>query len=167
MLLRVSTSLLVSLTIFLGSEAFACSCAPPRGVDASVREASVVVLAEVVSSEQHPTAANASTITEEVTFRVLETFKGTSKRGDLLRTRSTLGPAGPCGVSVKNSPVWLESLVNGKPIPTKLSGRWVLYGGQSQPFELNMCGPSIAMEAGGGGALRQLRGLAKRAHSKR
>jgi hypothetical protein len=130
-------------------------------VESSVGKASIVVLAEVVSSEQHPTGPNSSAIAEDVIFRVIDPFKGPSRRGDLLRTRSILGPSGPCGISVKNSPVWLESTVNGKPRATKLSGLWVIYGTEKQPFELSQCGPSVAMEAGGGGVLRQIRALLK------
>jgi hypothetical protein len=161
-ILRVAPSLFFMLVVVLGSDAVACSCAPPQSVESSVRKASSVVLAEVVSSEQRRSAADA--VTEDVTFRVIETFKGTLKPGSLLRTHSNLGPAGPCGISVKNSPVWLETPVKGKPTPTSLAGRWVIYAPEKQPFELSMCGPSVPMEAGGGGVLRQLRVLAKRDH---
>jgi hypothetical protein len=157
---RVATLLLLVLAVIHGSDAVACSCAPPESVESSVRRASIVVLAEVVSSVQHRSASDA--VTEDVTFRVIKTFKGTLKPGSLLRTQSNLGPAGPCGVSVKNSPVWLEFLVKDKPTPTPLAGRWVIYAPEKQPFELSMCGPSVPMEAGGGDVLRQLRALTKR-----
>lgn len=162
MILRIATSLFLILAVVLGSDAVACSCAPPQSVESSVRKASFVVLAKVVSSDQRRSAADA--VTEDVTFRVIEIFKGTLKPGSLLRTHSNLGPAGPCGISVKNSPVWLESVVKGKPAPTPLAGRWVIYAPETRPFELGMCGPSVPMEAGGGGVLRELRALTKRDH---
>ena len=163
MILRVAALLFLILTATLGSRAVACSCAPPQGAEVSVRAANAVVLAEVVSSEQHRNATD--TIVENVVFRVIETFKGTPAPGSLLRTQSTLGPAGPCGISVKNSPVWLESTEEGKQVPTQLGGRWVIYVPDRQPFELSMCGPSVPVEAGGSGVLRELRALKATPHS--
>ena len=130
-----------------------------------MQDATVVVLAQLVSSVQHSTADNADVraITEEATFRVIEAFKGGLRSGDLLAIRSNLGPMGPCGVSAKNSPVWLERWKNGKAIATHLSGRWVIYGQGKEPFELNMCSHSAPAESGGAYELRRLRALTKHA----
>lgn len=157
------TTVFFAFGFLAGSDAIACSCGPREGVKSAVREAAVVVIADVISLEQHKIAGGKDSfdITEEVTFRVVETFKGPQKPGDLLSIRPTLGPAGSCGISAKNSPVWLESVKHGKSTATRLSGRWVIFGYGKSPFELNMCGNSAPMESGGEYAVRQLRALSK------
>jgi hypothetical protein len=157
------TTVFFALGLLGGSDAIACSCGPRENVKSAVREAAVVVIADVVSIEQHRIARekDSSDITEEVKFRVVETFKGPKKPGDLLSIRSNLGPAGSCGISAKNSPVWLEAVKDGKSTATRLSGRWVIFGYGKSPFELNMCGHSAPMESGGEYAVRRLRALSK------
>jgi hypothetical protein len=153
--------LLFALAIFCQTDAMACSCGPRGSVESALRDATVVVVADVVSIEQYSATGqpNSRYIIEEATFKIVETLKGALRPGDLLPIRSNLGPAGPCGVSAKNSPVWLETVKNGKSMAIPLSGRWVIYGQGKAPFELDPCSHSTPIEAGGEYELRRLREL--------
>lgn len=155
---------LLAAAILLGSDAFACSCGPRGNVEFSLLQATDVVIADVVSVEQHSATDDASSpyVTETATFRIVETLKGGSRAGDLLPIHSNLGP-GPCGMSVKNFPVWLETVKKGKPTPVPLSGRWLIYGQGERPFELNRCSRTKPMELGGEHEARRIRALIKRA----
>jgi len=161
----ILTTLFLVGAVLFDCPALACSCGPRGSVESALQNATVVVLAQLVSSVQHSTADNADVraITEEATFRVIETFKGGLRSGDLLAIRSNLGPMGPCGISAKNSPVWLEMAKNGKSVATHLSGRWVIYGQGKGPFELDMCSHSAPIESGGAYELHRLRVLTKHA----
>ena len=59
-------------------------------MESALQNATVVVLAQVVSTVQHSTtdSADPRAITEEATFRVIESFKGSLRPGDLLPIRS-------------------------------------------------------------------------------
>src|SRR5262249_19221801 len=121
------------------SSAIACSGPPPLNVKDELKTANLVVVAEVISVQQHPTAGDTSGrwLTEDATFKVLEVFKGPYARGDVIHIISNIGP-GPCGMSARNNPVWIESVgKDRKTFAPALSGRWLIYGHGSEPYELN------------------------------
>jgi hypothetical protein len=149
----------------LGSEVYACSCAKPAPIESALREADLIVIAEAVSIEQRPRYADSTStvVTEDAKFKIIETLKGARHPGEFLRIRSNIG-AGACGVSAKNSPVWLETIEKGKPVGRPLSGRWLIYvmtaeGQDSTTIELSLCGRSSPMEVNGETEARRLRGL--------
>ena len=159
------TELSVLLLALLANQALACSCAPRPSTQSALDAAAFVVVADAVSSEQHPAFDDPkfTTVTEHATFRIVETLKGSQRPGDLLHVRSTIG-IGACGVSARNSPVWLEELKTGKTVAPQLSGRWLIYaraneGSEATAIELSLCGSSAPMEAGGEGDVRRLRRL--------
>jgi hypothetical protein len=162
---RWLAALLSTLSLVQVFPALACSGPPPPSIEDALRDARVVVLAQVMSTKQHTVGATKGrpVTLEEATFRVIRTFKGSFRPGDLLPTRSLIGP-GPCGMSARNSPVWLTEVEKkgAEPVPAKLSGRWVIFGQGHPPFALDMGGRSIPLEAGGEDTLRQLEALRKR-----
>jgi hypothetical protein len=167
------TTLSALVLALLANNVLACSCAARPSIDSALDEAAFVVLADAVSIEQHPAFSDSksTTVTEHVTFRVIETLKGSQRPGDLVYVRSTIG-IGACGVSARNSPVWLEELKDGKTVAPKLSGRWLIYaraneGSEATAIELSLCGRSSPIEAGGEGDLQRLRRLLRHTKSQR
>lgn len=127
--------------------AFGCSCASPKSTRDAFDEANVVVLGQAIAIKQHPSGASRqSPIVEDDVFRVILAFKGALRPGEVFRVRSVIYAAGGCGLSARNSPVWLYRR---KGLPLRLSGIWVIYGGGKQPFTLSGCGSSKPIEAGG------------------
>lgn len=153
--MRNLLAVLLIISCFIPSlEAFGCSCAPPKTAKEAFEEAQVVVLGEAITIRQHRSGApQQSILVEDDVFRVILAFKGGLRPGDLFRVRSLIYQAGGCGLSAKNSPVWLYEK---KGHPLHLSGIWVVYGGKQQPFTLTGCGPSKPLEAGGLGDLQDL-----------
>jgi hypothetical protein len=147
------------------ADAVACSGPPPPSPNDALKAAKMVVVAELISTEQHPASKDKSgrVIREDATFRILEVFKGPYRKGDVIHTVSEIGP-GPCGLSAKNTPVSFEKVgKDNKPYAPVLSGRWVIYGLGPEPYELNMLSRSKPMEFGGSADVRELRGLLRRA----
>jgi hypothetical protein len=152
---------LASLALVVGasSRASACSAPPPPSVAKALASASAVFLARVVSVTHSPVSGDSSGryVREVATFSVLETWKGSKRRGDTVILRTDLGP-GPCGVSAVNDPVWLEQ-PGGTPV--KLSGIWLIYAYGSEPYELQMSTRTAPLEVGGVSDLASLYQLAK------
>jgi hypothetical protein len=166
--MKVLMTSLVVILAGLGSEACACSCSKPMRIELALREARLIVIAEAVSVEQHPRYGNANptAVTEDAQFKVIETLKGARRPGDVLHIRSELGP-GACGVSARNSPVWLETMVKGKPVGRPLSGRWLIYvmadaSRGPTAIELSLCGRSSPLEVNGAKEARRLHSLIAR-----
>jgi hypothetical protein len=141
------------------ADAVACSGPPPPSPNDALKAAKMVVVAELISTEQHPASGDKSgrVITEDATFKILEVFKGPYRKGDVIHTVSEIGP-GPCGMSAKNNPVSFESVgKDRKPYAPVLSGRWLIYGYGAEPHELDMMSRSRPMEFGGNADARELR----------
>jgi hypothetical protein len=159
---------LMALTVLLaqlGSEVYACSCSKQTPIASALREADLIVIAEAVSIEQRPRYADSTStiVTEDAQFKIVEILKGARHPGEFLRIRSSIG-AGACGVSTKNSPVWLETIEKGKSVGRPLSGRWLIYvmtaeGQDGTTIELSLCGRSSPMEVNGENEARRLRRL--------
>jgi hypothetical protein len=146
------------------AEALGCSCAYPKSTRDAFDEAKVVVLGEAISIKQHPIGApQPLSIVEDDVFRAILVFKGSLRPGELFRVRSIINSAGGCGLSARNSPVWLYKQ---KGQPLRLSGIWVIYGGGKQPFTLSGCGSSKPIEAGGIEDLHKLVQLTKESNGK-
>ena len=160
---RLIAALLAFSCVIPLAVAFGCSCAYPKSTKDAFDEAKFVVLGEAVATKQHrPDPSKPSFIVEDDVFRVILAFKGGLRPGELFRVRSVIYPEGGCGLSAKNSPVWLYER---KGHPLRLSGIWVIYGG-TQPFSLTECGPSKPIEAGGIMDLYKLVQLTKEANGK-
>lgn len=145
------------------SRAIACSGPPPPSIEDALKSATLVVVAEVVAIQQHPTDGDTSGryVTEDATFRVSEVFKGSYAPGELIHIISNIGP-GPCGRSAQNDPVGIESVgENGKMFAPRLSGKWLIYGYGSEPYELSLTSRTKPMEFGGDAEARALRRLTK------
>jgi len=152
-----------ALCLLGSSIASACSGSPPKLEDA-FNHADAVVVAQLVSTELTPTEGDTSgrMVTENAVFKVIESFKGSFAKGDLLHVRTNLGP-GSCGRSTKNNPAWIESFdERGKPIVPKLSGKWLIYGSGQEPYELSMLTRAAPMEFGGDDDVPDLRKLKKK-----
>jgi len=146
------------------ASAIACNGPPPPSAIDALKAANLVIVADLISTEQHPSPGDISgrVITEDATFKILEVFKGTYRVGDVIHIVSTIGP-GPCGMSAKNSPAAIESV--GKDHKTDvpvLSGRWLIYGYGSEPYELNMMTRTKPMEFGGDTETNELRRVLER-----
>jgi len=133
------------------ASAIACNGPPPPSAIDALKAANLVIVADLISTEQHPSPGDISgrVITEDATFKILEVFKGTYRVGDVIHIVSTIGP-GPCGMSAKNSPTVIEGV-------SVLSGRWLIYGYGSEPYELNMMTRTKPMEFGGDTDANELR----------
>jgi hypothetical protein len=153
----VWSSLFVVCSV-LHSEAFACSCAMPKGsekeqVTSALQSATEVLVAKVQSVKHSPTAGDASGkyTTEDAVFLVIEVLKGKKRPGDKVAIRSSIGP-GFCGHSARNDPPWLE-VVSEKETPSvappKISDTWLIYGEGAEPYELSQCSRSSPLEVEG------------------
>jgi len=145
------------------SRAIACNAPPPHSIKDALKTATLVVIAEVISTEQRPLAGDTSGryITEDATFRVREVFKGSYEPGDVIHIISNIGP-GPCGMSAKNNPAGIESIgKDGKTFAPSLSGKWLIYAYGSEPYELSLTSRTKPMEFGGDAEARALRRLTK------
>jgi hypothetical protein len=117
--------------------ATACSGPAPPSPNDALKAANIVVVAELISTNQHPVSGDKSgrIITEDATFKILEVFKGLYRKGDVIHTVSEIGP-GPCVMSAKNNPVYIESIgKDNKPYAPVHSGRWLIYGYGPEPYE--------------------------------
>ena len=156
-------SLATALFFLGGSVALACSGRPPK-VDDAFNRADVVVVAQLVSSELTPVEGDTSgrAVTENAVFKVVESFKGSLGKGELLHVRTQLG-LGSCGRSAKNNPPWIESFDErtSKPIAPRLTGKWLIYGSGQQPYELSLLTRAAPMEYGGEDDVPELRKLKK------
>jgi hypothetical protein len=127
--------------------AWACSCAPDGSAAEEYSGATVVFLGKVLSLKQSPTVPDQSRfLTEEATLVVEKAWKGVAV-GDHVQIKSNLGP-GPCGVSLRNDPVWLESADPKAPVPV-FSDVWVVYGHGKPPFEVSGCSRSSPLNLSG------------------
>jgi len=157
-------SLAAALFLLGGSVTFACSGSPSK-LAYAFEHADVVVVAQLVSSELTPTDGDTSgrLVTENAVFKVMESFKGSLAKGDLLQVRTSLGP-GSCGRSARNNPPWIESFDErtGKPVVPKLSGKWLIYGSGQEPYELSMLMRAAPLEYGGQDDVPELRKLRKK-----
>jgi hypothetical protein len=143
---------------------FACNGPPPPSIQDALEAAQMVIVAEVISTEQQPASADPSGrfVREAATFRILQVFKGVRRKGDVIHVISDVGP-GACGLSAKNHPVSIESVgKDGQIDAPVLSGRWLIYGNGTEPFELNRHSRTKPMEFGGDAEVRELRRLLKR-----
>jgi len=115
------------------ASAVACNGPPPPSAIDALKAANLVIVADLNSTEQHPSPGDTSGrfITEDATFKILEVFKGTYRVGDVIHIVSTIGP-GPCG----------------------------MYG--SEPYELNMMTRTKPMEFGGDTETNELRRVLER-----
>ena len=162
---RLRSTLRASITVAMTfywvhmGNAFACNGPPPPDVDNALRTANLVVVAQFVSTEQHPSAGDTSGryTTEEALFQVVKALKGPYVQGDLIHIRSHLGP-GLCGMSAKNNPVSIESIdQDGKPSAPTLSGAWLIYGYGTEPYDLDRLTRTKPMEFGGETEVEELR----------
>lgn len=159
----LSRASLLLLSLLCVSRVIACSGPPPPSIEDALKSATLVVVAEVIAIQQRPLAGDTSGryVTEDATFRVREVFKGSYAPGELIHIISNIGP-GPCGMSAKNNPVGIESIgKGGKTFAPSLSGKWLIYGYGSEPYELSLTSRTKPMEFGGDAEVRALRRLTK------
>jgi hypothetical protein len=146
------------------TSAVACNGSPPPSVEGALKGATLVIVAELISTEQHPVSGDttARVITEHATFRILEVFKGPHRKGEIIHIVSEIGP-GPCGMSAKNNPVAIESVgKDNKTYAPVLSGKWLIYGYGPEPHDLDMMTRTKPMEFGGEAEVGELRRLVGR-----
>jgi hypothetical protein len=151
------------LCLLCSSKTIACSGPPPPSIEDALKMATMVVVAEVISIEQRPAPGDTSGryIVEDATFRVREAFNGSYVPGEVIHIISHIGP-GPCGISAKNNPVGIESIgKDGKTFAPHLSGKWLIYGYGSAPYELSLTSRTKPMEFGGFAEVKALRRLTK------
>jgi hypothetical protein len=139
----------------LNVAAVACSCPPPGSIQAALRHSTLVVLAHAISIEQHPIPGDS--VSETATFKVLESWKGPYRRGATLPIRSDIGP-GPCGMSARNDPPWLDGIDPATHATTHphISGLWIIYAAGQKPYQISMCSRSTPYEYGGKAEMKML-----------
>jgi len=116
---------IITISAFYSQFSHACSCGPPSDVDASYKEASVVVFAEAISVKREPTKLSRGSkdfdvTTEIVLWRVKKNWKGQYEPGKTFST-STVVTCCVCGLPVEK----------GKSLILYLSGE--------VPFQLSFC----------------------------
>jgi hypothetical protein len=149
--MKTLTVLVLVLTAMGGHRAMACSCNNLSLEDALAR-ASDVIVARVIGTHQAPAEEDASGryIVETASFVVVESIKGSKEVGDVVQTRSEIGP-GTCGISARNNPAWLEQAPEraGMVSEVKISDTWLIFREGTQPFELTFCSKSMPLNVGG------------------
>ena len=148
---------IVSPLLLGASVVFACNGPGPPSVSNAFREAHFVVIAKAISIHQQRISEDGVPyVVEKDTFKVLQAFKGPYAPGNLLLYVTTIG-MGTCGVSAKGIKAMDRS---GKLRFYVFSGRWLLYGVGSEPYELDLMGRTAPMEYGGEAEVKELRRLA-------
>jgi hypothetical protein len=110
------------------------------------KSASAVFLGNVEAVRLDPAGAdpNLQNVTELVTMRVLEVWKGGVRPGDVIELRTPLGPDA-CGDSAVNNPPWVEDV---EKRTIKFSGIWIVYARGDPPFALYTDSRSFPLEYG-------------------
>ena len=134
--------------------AFACSC-PPPALASEFSAAETVVLVETVSYQYlsrvnpDPDEPSATLYGERVTVRVVKSWKGKYRSGDLAVVENWF-PTYSCDrKSWRNDPRWLEFVEeipgsNSTPAPPGFFDRWILFTTHKQPWSLGgACGMSF------------------------
>ena len=151
-------SLLVTL------DAFACSQPPPPDVRTAYRESEAVYLAVAKSIKVNPQHNDKfSWVEQEVTFEVVQSWKGNFKVGEKLLFNTVVSSG--CGVSVDNYDHWLEeepSKEDSEPVYPKLSGVWLIYAYDAKHLKLEAVGRTKPLEGGGALDLEELYRLSKK-----
>jgi hypothetical protein len=131
-----------------------------------IEESKDIVVARVTDTAQSHATSDASGryIVERASFVVIETIKGSKRIGDKIETRSEIGP-GPCGISARNNPMWLEQAQSqssdlSQPFP--VSDTWLIFGHDKEPYELSLCSRSSPLNVRGSEDLEFLRKLLER-----
>jgi len=150
------------LPALVNGQAAACSCAKVE-MGEVVEQSESIVVARVTDSAQSPApgGAGGKYIVERASFVVIETIKGSKRIGDKIKTRSVIGP-GACGISARNKPMWLEQVQPqssdlSQPFP--VSGTWLIFGHDKEPYELSFCSRSSPLNVRGSEDLEVLRNL--------
>jgi len=151
-------SLLITLNVL------ACSQPPPPNVKTAYRESEAVYLAVAKSIKVNPQHNDKfSWVEQEVTFEVVQSWKGNFKVGEKLLFNTVVSSG--CGVSVDNYDHWLEeepSKEDSEPVYPKLSGVWLIYAYDAKRLKLEAIGRTKPLEGGGAQDFEELYRLAKK-----
>ena len=154
----IAPALLVVL-VAMAQPTRACSCALGGTAATEFQSASAVFFAETISSRR--VADSRGKLVESAQLKVVESWKGPHRIGDIVEVRSKVGD-GACGKSVINDPPWLDLVDQArKPRAPKLSGQWVIYAFGTAPYEISLCSRSRPIEAGGKDERREIRSHAE------
>jgi hypothetical protein len=157
--ISIAPSLLVVL-LAMAQPTRACSCALGGTAATEFQSASAVFFAKTITSQR--AADSQGRLVERAQLKVLESWKGRHRVGEIVEIRSNVGD-GACGKSVINDPPWLELVDRTrKPRAPKLSGRWVIYAYGTAPYEISLCSRSRPIEAGGEDERREIRSHAEK-----
>lgn len=153
-----------TLLAVVSGQAVACSCGTVE-ISAVLEKSKDIVVARVIDVVQSPAAGDirGGNIVERASFEVIETIKGSKRVGDKIQTRSEIGP-GPCGISARNEPMWLEqaeSPSSDVPKAFPVSDTWLIFGGDEEPYELSLCSRSSPLNVRGAEDLELVRHLLK------
>ena len=122
----------------------ACNCTSDDSVATKFQEADEVLLAMVVSGHRHGGGHDPSDLhaEEEVTFRVMYSWKGRRKPDTLVTTKTDLG-LGTCGLSVDDNWHWPDYNLSTDAIPA--GGLWLLFLARNEPIEITGCSGSASL----------------------
>jgi hypothetical protein len=130
------TSFLVADLLALTASFAADACTEPVGgtLDSAFGDADGVVLAEVLTAARTASSSDpaAAYPVENVTFKVLVTWRGSHKAGSVLEFKTAIGP-GSCGLSV-DPEVRLLVAAPAKKLP--VGSIWVLFLIGPTPYSL-------------------------------
>lgn len=140
--------------LFSHAPAFACSCMLPKPAEESLAEAYAVVLTEIVSVEEFSEPISAGgleaidgggtlmtlaplgggPIREIVTHRVLRSWKGPHREGELITTTTPLECC-VCGMSVRRyeRPPFADNMER------LIARNWLVYLYGGQPYRMSVC----------------------------
>lgn len=157
-------SVCCTLLAVVSGQAVACSCTKVEISDV-IEESKDIVVARVVDAVQSSAAGDVSGryVVEQASFEVIETIKGSKRVGQKIQTRSEIGP-GPCGISARNEPMWLEqaqSPPSDAPKAFPVSDTWLIFGRDEEPYELSLCSRSSPLNVRGAEDLELVRNLLK------